>query len=470
MSRRTHNRGSVLLMAVGLLTIIALLGGAFLIVAGLNRKVAGSFASQGRMDVVAKSKLLEVAMLVGQDVPLNDTATWPRSTVARKGVDAIGDSLDDTYLVTYDPAAMVVDPPAGAMKPSGVKDSGGNNYMVGYRVIDGSGMVDINVAEKPAEATAMTVMTASNLSLQRYLNDGAMASQIHTGASTPYMMDEWLAFLGGPAPATTATGRVKRMMASGAFVNVGGLGVRSISRYSLLPIQCSAVSPLTEKVDLNGASEADLYAAFRNVLSGLESETKAAAASSKTEILARTLAIRVLDFRAAPGAPPLVRTVGTRSYFGLTRQPFITKAAYHRDASNDLYAIELFNPYTTTITMTGCKLSPGGGSFEISIAPRGKLVLVNKKDGLAAPADPLLTKEVAGLNLTSSTAILWGSGNNFPIGLVEPGDFSQDPSPDLASGEVRFETIRRDDRLSNAAYSVAVYKSDTSATGDPAVD
>ncbi|MCY2925559.1 MAG: hypothetical protein NT031_08975 [Planctomycetota bacterium] len=367
---------------------------------------------------------------------------------------------------------MVDGPPAvypagrgysGALVASGTKDAGGNEYLVGYRVFDASGMLNVNYAKSIATPKAGTVMAISDLSLAKYfgLADDKLVGKIHDGA--PYLMDEDLAFRGS-AGSTTSTGRIKRIVGDAAFVSVGGLAVRSCSRYSLLASQCD-VSPMTEKVDLNTASEADLVKAFGNLLSGLQPGSY-----PESDVLAQILAIRVLDFRSAAGAPR-VRTVDTTNYFGLIRQPFITKAAFHRESGKEYYAIELFNPYTSRIQMTGCKLSPGGGSFTIAIDPGKKLVLANNTAEMKVPAAPD-TILVSGLNLTVSTAVLWGDGSNFPIGLVAPTDFgASNPSTPLASGEVRFATIRRDDRLSTAAYSVALYALDNSATtGNPVVD
>ena len=70
-AQQMRNRGSVLLMAVGLLTMLGLLGSAFLIVAGLNRKTAAAYATQGRMDAVAKS------------TPPPTTAARPRAASVR---------------------------------------------------------------------------------------------------------------------------------------------------------------------------------------------------------------------------------------------------------------------------------------------------------------------------------------------------------------------------------------------------
>ncbi|MCY2930901.1 MAG: hypothetical protein NTV86_15710 [Planctomycetota bacterium] len=471
MPAKIHSRGSVLLMAVGLLTIIALLGGAFLIVAGMNRKVAAIFRSQGRMDAVAKGKLLELAGVLVQDARLN---TMLATDDARKAIEVLGDTGNaptvDPWLVSYEWQNMVVPPPVapyiGKMSPSGVMDIGGNEFKVGYRILDAGSMININTAWKLAPAAAGTVMPNSNISLGRILTAGE-ADQVHSsGVSSPYLMDEFLAFLGGKSPALTATGRLKQL-ASSSFANVGGLTVRSTSRYSMMPAQTTLAQDV--RADLNTATAAELYNAFYNMLAGVTGDAKRDAA-------AVAMALRVCDFRGDAGAPS--KSTGSvpanagKYFFGLVRQPFITKAAYHKenDASRTVYAIELFNPYSTAITMNNCRLSTGGATFNLTIAPRGRAVLSGGQGAGLLKSD--VPPQVVGVNLALSTAILWGDGGNFPIGRVDPTDFvSTDIAATPPTGVTNCETLRRDDRLAKAAYSLAKYASDASAvTGDPALD
>lgn len=485
MPARIHNRGSVLLMAVGLLTIIALLGGAFLIVAGMNRKIAAVFRTQGRMDIVAKSTLLQLSATLAKDAPLSTT---PGSTNVKLTIEDMGDATPnddqfDLWLLPYEPdnpENMRATPPntrpfpyiampqpyVGKMAPSGVKDTAQNEFLVGYRVYDAGAMLNVNYAYKPAKALAGEVMPISDLALNKFVSDSE-ANTINTGASSPYLVDDFLSFLAGPVPAVTATGRIKQALSAAAFARVGGLlTVRSSSRYSMMQGQTPISQP--EKVDLNVATVAELYAAFANMLTGVTSQTTRDAA-------AVTMAMRVFDFSGRGGPSRSKGTVGANAskwFFGLTRQPFITKAAYHKEADpgKTIYAIELFNPYSSTITMKNCRLSTGGAAFELSIPPHGKAVLAGGLGAglLKSAVVPISTA----LDLTKSTAILWGDGGDFPIGRVDPGDFEgTDITTTPVAPTINCETIRRDDRLAKAAYSVAKYVSDSSPlTGDPAVD
>ncbi len=108
--RRTHNnKGSVLLMVVGLLAILGMLGSTFLLISRLENKQAKARTSRGQESEIAKGKLNEIVTLLQEDLHFGDAGR------AYSNLDTTGfeytdcrdaaDATQDPWLASFDRVA-----------------------------------------------------------------------------------------------------------------------------------------------------------------------------------------------------------------------------------------------------------------------------------------------------------------------------------------------------------------------------
>jgi hypothetical protein len=228
------NRGSVILLVVGLLTIISLLGSTFLLVSNLDRRQSRAVASGTPMDGVAEGVL---GMLIEErlaDLHVSNTGTpandRPYSDAAT--LTDIGDLIDFPHETT-DPALATIDADATAtpglyvwphvtnigdadavtgtfvnlqsntlvdtdadgigdavLWPTGTTNANGEEYYVAVRMIDTCGLLNVNTAGVlPNPATLDYPMPPSDISAQAALEylgvpiaaAPGIASQLHVG-------------------------------------------------------------------------------------------------------------------------------------------------------------------------------------------------------------------------------------------------------------------------------------------------
>ena len=74
MRRRRNNRGSAILMVVGLLTVMAMLGSALLVVAYLDRQQSRAMAARQPADPVAEGVVSRLVSHMGRDLYISATA------------------------------------------------------------------------------------------------------------------------------------------------------------------------------------------------------------------------------------------------------------------------------------------------------------------------------------------------------------------------------------------------------------
>ena len=108
MIKSNKNKGSILLLAIGLLAIIALLGTSFLFVARMNRSVARAISKKSQSENVARGALLNIAQVLKRDLHENfqsdeylDASTPEKWYMAVDGVDnemPYGTPGDPSYL------------------------------------------------------------------------------------------------------------------------------------------------------------------------------------------------------------------------------------------------------------------------------------------------------------------------------------------------------------------------------------
>ena len=359
MQRARKNRGSVVLMVVGLLTIIAMLGSTFVIVAKFDRRQSKALVATAPLDDMAESMLAMIVQELLDDLRIDTGGVYTKATAgdplslshlidfahddvdslvattdimetgAHKSkvggmtlgaeVDADGDGVNDAYL--FD---------------TGVTTSTGEKMFVAVRVIDGGSCLNVNIAYAPLTVNDEP-MLHSNVSLVQ-LAGQAVADNIHkersgatgplddavirayntqyvlcpdnaSAACRPYDMSDMLALHGrGNHTGPTATGRLFTTLGAACFnASRRHMTTWSTSRV-MLPVPVAAVAgktditPLTHRVDLNKADYADLFRAFYNAIpadASIITGTGAGEQDNSRRLLAAQLAVNVIDFRDA---------------------------------------------------------------------------------------------------------------------------------------------------------------------------
>lgn len=220
-----RNRGSVLVLVIGLLTIVALLGGTFLLVSRMNRRTADALAQQTPAEAVAHSLLSQVAAKLKEDLHIGGSpeSVYGASSPAVEwfmdypadGVDAwlatarnapdtpaagqvtvghITNGLTENFdgalttdvVFTYSggkwqpvgpsdnpriPADTDGDSWADALlSPTGVTNAAGREYHAAVRVIDLSALINVNTAGTTS-GTLPAYASPVHVDLAKYLTD-----------------------------------------------------------------------------------------------------------------------------------------------------------------------------------------------------------------------------------------------------------------------------------------------------------
>jgi len=240
---RYHRRGSVVIMAVGLLVMLGMIASTYVIVSYMDRKEATSIARAAPAKVVAQGALGRVLGLLKDDLYIDDNGTPgnPNDDILFGGADTPEKCIDypdedvDQHLARFEPEAgmwyqlsdipgdtwpfpgvapmpavpfcmisdgrlvdtdglahQIPNDPSGTwyygdslLWDSGVSDRLGNRYHVAVRVIDASGLINVNTAYAPAAAPVDgTVMPITNVDLGRLINAPALAA-VHTARLGP---------------------------------------------------------------------------------------------------------------------------------------------------------------------------------------------------------------------------------------------------------------------------------------------
>ena len=473
MYSRKDKQGSALVMVVGLLAIIAMLGGTALILANLDRETTDSLAKASPATEVAPSILQRLVTELWKDLHLSSTVEGP---YADADPDFIRETYDypypsdevDRFLATptwYDDGgtkrwrhlskpscaadlvANVVDVEVKKIADntdenyvdtdgdgwcdailfnSGLQDGNGGDIKVAVRVIDLSGLLNVNVANEPQAAAANAPMRTISLALAPFTSSPQTVHEYRTGTSTeditqwyegyvrralsplpltgyyvPFGVGDLLATTWlGISPDFSETTRIRKAVGE-TFPGIRKyLTTWSVSRARIRkPIPGTA--PLTVdqkfKADLNKADFDTLFSAFYNALSAgcpLLPDRATAAAQ---------LAVNVLDFRDANSTPRRmpVPDVGTRAnpkrefVCGVERQPFIVEAGYKIEPPDtgptlEYYALEIYNPYATDLVIYESDGSDNnwkvciknkaydlGSASTPTLGAHGRLVIVN---------------------------------------------------------------------------------------------
>ncbi|MHC4984105.1 MAG: hypothetical protein ACYTF6_13175 [Planctomycetota bacterium] len=128
-------RGSAVLLVVGLLTMIALLGGTLLIVSRFNARTAEILVSKSQADQVAFGELSRILELLRDDLFI-DAAMGPYG--ASSNPEDFCDGPADEHIAS-----------GTSLSNTGVKAPGGETYSVSSSYTDLSGKIDVNMASFP---------------------------------------------------------------------------------------------------------------------------------------------------------------------------------------------------------------------------------------------------------------------------------------------------------------------------------
>ena len=216
---RYHRKGSVIVMVVGLLTMLAMIATTFIIVAHMDRREAHSIATAAPMKQVAGGVLQQIRVKLAEDlyfdaatgaiiygktninyqeqvefpheeydkhlasfapVLVSGASTW-RHISNHNDIGVFADvAANDASLVDTDGYLNDGTNPGDAkLFNSGVSNRVGKEYYVAYRLIDASSLMNVNSAYgPPAAAAAGTVMPVTNISLEA-LTNAATRNSVH---------------------------------------------------------------------------------------------------------------------------------------------------------------------------------------------------------------------------------------------------------------------------------------------------
>ena len=543
-------------MVVGLLVMLAMIGTTFIIVSFFDRKESLGIAAAAPMKQVARGVLQQILTERLGDLYIDDKGTQdPSDDVIYGSADDYKKQVDyphedfDKALASFGPVTVggnlvwkhisnlygetadkVTDVPAddaslvdtdgylndgthsgdAILHDTGVNSPTGYRYYVAVRIIDASGLINVNTAYSPSQVAANTIMPVTNISLEA-ITDTPTRDKIHAGdpgngligrdggsgddiatynanyvqrplnptspTYRPYDAGDMLALAWGAEEPSTATGRIYQALGTW-FAQVKPY----LTTYSACRDYVRQIGPpddlkLTHKVDLNTAGFIDLFKAFYNAIPA--DVPGFPAGDQGRRLVAAQLAANVIDFCDNDDIPyvPTAADMTTinlagQKIFGIERQPFITEAwlrlYYNGSAVEQLSAIELYNPYKTAINMADYKLQVGATIYDLAlpnIPAGGRIVLVSNSTKIRA----VNAHEVSGLDLRHPCTLLRQVGSDYvPVGQVDFDDFGL-TTPDNANPGPVYRAIRRDDSASRAKYSVAIYKDYdvTYCTDDP---
>jgi len=516
-------RGSVILMVIALLTILAMLGSTLVLVARLDRQTSHAIASSAApAPEVARSVLDMLRADRATDLHISGNLVYGNISRPEDAIDYpyedINPALDiDPALANIEPIDPAADPPTwrhishlehipnssykGGPVPdfsdvvckaddpnfadtdgdakadarlfeTGITDPDGRPFLAAVRMIDSSGLLNMNTGWDTRLVNASNTMSAVDISLATVIPPAQFSAVLDGRASG--LNDPNLYFHGyvlrplAPTISVTPydTCDLLRLVSPGADAN-GRLWER------LQPIYNSARNYLTtwsasriivppyvagtnaNRADINLSPASTLYPAFVGIM------TCADPGDPDRLAKAAQLTANVVDYRRDDGIPEVVGgNVGT------VRRPFISKIFLKRtvDPGGTVYtnysAIELYNPYVTQISLAGYRLRTAsgfvGGAWPSDkvINPGGRFVI---GDGSIVPNSAIQIQEQfieSTLDLNTKVPLFILDASGVCVDMV-PGSFAAALPPDASNPQ--WTTFMREDRVQYARYSVADY-------------
>jgi len=544
-------RGSVILMSIGLLTVIAMLGATFLVIAHMDRKQNRALANAApiTMRSVARNELTRICadrladLHIGANGPYsnasdaNETIDYPHENtdpalasiepyddsgtlrwlhISNTGVldpnDVVNVRVDANDLVDTDGQGYNVSGTDyyGDSLPwdTGIRDSENRQYYVAVRLIDASGLINVNTADKPDNAAADTPMPVTNVSLAALLDDPNACDRIHNLRSSldpnaglaisdyneqyvirplnpvrsantsppppayesplPFGMPDLLAMAWRDSLPNTACDRLYNTLTDDtvcAYLTTWSAAC-DYPRVS--------TGTLQHRVNPNTATFDELNAAFLDITTRM---TDVWATPDAQKTAAAQLAVNVIDYVDTTNDVTALEVPGVSGtyVYGIERQPFITECWQRKEwlpegdpmgAVQQMSAIELWNPYASVISLSGLQIEISGtpaniASLPATLDPDARIVIVSDPNDIrTAPGTAYVHNN---LNLDNTCKILMPTtgtkavviGTAATMDLADPNESDLDPL---------FKTLKRDDDPGRAKYAVAEYHEDTSVT------
>lgn len=511
MRRTRRNRGSIVLLVVGLLTIIAMLGSTFVFVSRMDRRQSKAIAESAPIDGVADDILRRILEDRLADLHIsNQNMVYGDATTVSDHIDAIHEKCDrilaspervggrwaqvsnlgnlSASQVKNVASTNLADTDGDGIGDAilwdtGISNGAGSSYWVAIRVLDLSGMVNVNTAYLTSvSAERDHVLPLHNISLRNLIGDPAYRTvHISRRGTTrreildyedeynirtldpkplpgryylPFDMSDMVALAWRRNNAPTTLGRLFREVGNTYNNASPHLTVMSTSRI-LVPAPVTGETAQVYKADLNRDDYGKLFNAFYNAIpmkaSGFVSGMSDAERTRSRKLLAAQMAVNVIDFTDEgdevtyrdkdSSGNSLQSAAGGEAVavFGIERQPFVTEAfgKWYREVPEEegqpaedryYYAVELLNPYTTTIDLGDYKIADQ--KLSGAIKPGGRVVIVSDKGSIVVSTDGAPTVvEIANLDLKGGATITRKVGSHEvimgkvpPITLPQPKD------------------------------------------------
>ncbi|MCJ7543469.1 MAG: hypothetical protein MUP47_02710 [Phycisphaerae bacterium] len=380
-----RKRGSVLLMVIGLLTVIAMLGSMLLLIARLDRQTSQAQASASLEDHAAQGILDRLIADRLNDLYINGTVLYGRLdstdalTAERQMIDYPAEGYDDALaciepvlepvggtmwrhlsnwtrasgtLVTNIPVndPSLADTDGDGLKDArlfstGVLDRDGGALYAAVRMIDAAGLVNVNVAGVPPRRAQVGVpMGPRYLALENLLPLGSAQQVVDDRANGPYDMGDMLALAWGRADPCATNGRLVEAVvgAGGDFLAARGSLTTHSPGGTLSPLWTYLVAGAgTMKRNPNDAgvlpSDPSAQEIRRRVYDGALAMLQAYEYDSNpgptpNRVKAAQLVVNLIDYLDSDpnvtriDANTLDPSVGAVTYvYGIERHPFVSK-------------------------------------------------------------------------------------------------------------------------------------------------
>jgi hypothetical protein len=353
MKQNKRHRGSVLLLVIGLLTIIAMLGSMLLLVSRLDRQTSQAMADTAPQRHVAESVLDRLLANRVADLYINasnviygncnadpsiaerqmidypaeasngvtsvDPNQWfdsalasierdnstPRKWPHVSHMSGVSATFDTYNFNTVDPNVdpnLVVDTDGDSVSDAylfdtGLTDRQGNKFFAAVRMIDAAGLLNVNIANTTRDANAVHVMDASDCNMAALLaNAGTVASSRSSGL---YDMGDMLALGHLSDPNVDPNTVVGRLATVGNLIATkGSFNFTTVSSSKTLSPLWTYRSGATQfKQDPNPlASDANMYSAFRAMLQAYYPTAPLPPDSNSNQIKAAQLVVNLKNY------------------------------------------------------------------------------------------------------------------------------------------------------------------------------
>ena len=535
MRRGKRYRGSVLLMVIGLLTVIAMLGSMLLLVARLDKQTTQALATlapeeyvaQGILDRVVADRVADLHIdpntnvlygkldgnaLVAErqmiDYPLEDpygdqalaciepnaSGVWrhishlPGTTLYRDPNNLGDPNASENISTTWSTSNQVVDTDGDGVGdsllfPTGILDRDGGTFWAAVRMIDASGLLNVNVANATRSATPGQIMNPSDVALGALPGIPSVPLVNDRTTDGAFDMGDMLAMSWRSDPTkepNTATGRFAGATAPNFLALRGTLTILSAANGTVNPVWTHKdMGNQHLKVDPNAVSS-NPKAVYDTFYALLQANDPNVSDPSAHRARAAQLTVNLLDYldNDPNGDPTQIDAnqwdpnipVGANYFYGIERHPFISKVFLKRIWEDPNFpepapicALELVNPYRDPIAMDRYTVD-GTIPLQGTIQGQGvnnRFVIssggVNFEPNL--PADSRFLD--SGLDTRKNVKIMWKKPlSTWSICVDESAAIDPNecpiPEPNDPNKQRHWRTTFRDDRLDRATTACMI--------------